>query len=254
MGKPCVGFTVFVGVVLISLLFQSCISNKQLSYFNNLPDSSNIQLQKLVSPQINVQPNDILDIRIGGASEKTIQYLSQYVGGASGATLTTTVDAQGEIELPLVGKLKVEGLSKDQVRDTIKKSYEPYVKDPIVLVKFGNFKFYALGEFNRPGNISVEGERVNVLEAMALAGDMTQFAIRDNVKIIRDSNGHREVISLNFSDQSILNSPYYYLKRNDIIYARARGIKAVSSNFQRNAALIGSVTSLLAIILVFIRN
>jgi polysaccharide export outer membrane protein len=153
-----------------------------------------------------------------------------------------------------VGKLKVEGLSKDQVRDTIKKSYEPYVKDPIVLVKFGNFKFYALGEFNRPGNISVEGERVNVLEAMALAGDMTQFAIRDNVKIIRDSNGHREVISLNFSDQSILNSPYSYLKRNDIIYARARGIKAVSSNFQRNAALIGSVTSLLAIILVFIRN
>jgi hypothetical protein len=95
MGKPCVGFTVFIGAVLISLLFQSCISNKQLSYFNNLPDSSNIQLQKLVSPQINVQPNDILDIRIGGASEKTIQYLSQYVGGASGATLTTTVDAQG---------------------------------------------------------------------------------------------------------------------------------------------------------------
>ena len=177
-----------------------------------------IDLQSLQPPPFIVQPNDILDINIGGENEKTVQYINQYFTG--GGAIQTVVDAEGNIELPKIGKFKVAGLSKEAVRDTIANAYKTYLVNPLVNVKFGNFRFSVMGEVRSAGNFNIEGEKVSIFQAVLQAGDLTQYAIRDDVKIIREVNGKREIRSVNMNDKSILNSPEYYIERYDIIYVK----------------------------------
>lgn len=223
-----------------------------MQYFNNLPDSVIVHLDSLQPPPFVVQVNDILQISIGGENEKTVQYITQYFTGGAGG-IQTVVDIDGNIELPKVGKIKVAGLSKEAVRDTITNAYKEYLVDPIVSVKFGNFRFSVMGEVKGPGSYEVPDEKVNIFEAVTRAGDLTQYAIRDNVKIIREINGKREIISVNLNDKKILNSPNYYLNRYDIIYVESKGIKQTTENLQRTLAYMGAVTSVLALILVIVK-
>src|SRR4051812_46864347 len=155
MSKNCVRVWLLIyGYVVLMFSSTSCISTKSVTYFNNLPDSSKIQLEKLQPPPFVVQVNDVLDIGIGGENEKTVQYINQYfTGGTTG--MQAVVDIDGNIELPKIGKIKVAGLSKEAVRDTITRAYKEYLVDPIVSVNFGNFRFSVLGEVARPGNFDV---------------------------------------------------------------------------------------------------
>jgi polysaccharide export outer membrane protein len=230
----------------------SCISTKSATYFNNLPDSAKIQLEELQPPPFAVQVNDVLEIAIGGENEKTVQYISQYfTGGTSG--MQAIVDIDGNIELPKIGKIKVAGLSKEAVRDIIAQAYKEYLVDPLVSVKFGNFPFSVMGEVKSPGNFNVQSERVNIFQAIGQAGDLTQYAIRDDIKIIREVNGQRKVMSLNMNDKSILNSPDYYINRYDIIYVEAKGVKLTTENVQRTLTYVGAVSSVLAFVVVLLR-
>jgi polysaccharide export outer membrane protein len=230
----------------------SCISPKSATYFNNLPDSTKIQLEELEPPPFAVQVNDVLDIAIGGENEKTVQYISQYfTAGASG--MQAIVDIDGNIELPKIGKIKVAGLSKEAVRDTIAQAYKEYLVDPLVSVKFGNFPFSVMGEVKSPGNFNVPSEKVNIFQAVTQAGDLTQYAVRENVKIIREVNGQRKILSLNLNDKSILNSPNYYINRYDIIYAEAKSVKLTTENVQRTLTYVGAVSSVLAFVVVLLR-
>jgi polysaccharide export outer membrane protein len=230
----------------------SCVSTKSTTYFNNLPDSTKIQLEKLQPPPFVVQANDVLEIAIGGENEKTVQYISQYfTGGASG--MQAIVDIDGNIELPKIGKIKVAGLSREEVGDIITSAYKEYLVDPLVSVKFGNFPFSVMGEVKTPGNYTVPSERVNIFQAVTQAGDLTQYAVREDIKIIREVNGQREVISLNMNDKSILNSSNYYINRYDIIYVEAKGVKLTTENVQRTLTYVGAVSSILALVVVLLR-
>lgn len=247
---------------LICASTVSCINQKKITYFNNLPDSSLVALASLKTPEQLIQVNDVLNITLGGENEKTVQYLNHYSGGGSGSTsegaggggLLAPVDIDGNITLPKIGKLMVLGLTKDQARDLITKAYSVYLKDVIVSVSFNNFKFTILGEVKNPGYFSVQNDRINLFEAMALAGDMTEYAKKNDVKIIRDIDGKREVVTVNFNDKSILNSPYYYINRNDIIYVGSRGIKLTSENFTRTAGIITTLASIITIFLVIFKK
>lgn len=243
-------------VLLLPLLLWSCVNTKNITYFNNLSDSSKIQLSQLQPPQPLIQVNDILEIRIGGESEKTVEYINSFMGGAAGggSGLQNTVDVDGNIELPKVGKMRVAGLTRDEAKQLITNEYADFLKNPIVTIRFGNFRFAVLGEVRSPGYYSVPNEKINVLEAMAQAGDMTQYAKKNSVKIIRDVNGKRELVTLNFNDRSLLNSPDYYLNRYDIIYVQPEKIKFFSENYSRTTAIIASATSLLAILLVVFKK
>lgn len=239
---------------LYSLLGASCVNTKKITYFNNLADSANIQLSQLRPPQPLIQINDMLEVRVGGESEKTVEYINSFMGSsAGGGGLQSTVDVDGNIELPKIGKVKVAGLTRDEAKQAIVNGYAEFLKNPIVSVKFGNFRFAVLGEVKSPGYFSLPNEKMNVFEAMAQAGDMTQYARKDKVRIIRDVNGKREIISLNFNDKNILNSPDYYINRYDIIYVEPEKIKFFSENYSRTTAVIASATSLLAILLVIIK-
>jgi len=239
---------------------QACINTKNVTYFNNLSDSLQIQLAKIQPPQQLIQVNDILTVRVGGENEKSVAYINQFFGGAAGSAagagggLQSTVDVNGNIELPKIGKIKVEGLTRDAAKDTIRAAYAEYLKDPIVNITFGDFRYTILGEVRSPGYYATANEKLNVFEAIAQAGDMTQYAKKSDVKIIREVNGARKVISLNFNDKTILNSPEYYIHRYDVIYVEPQKQRYFSDNFSRTTAILGALTSLTALLIIFFRK
>ncbi len=240
---------------------QACVNTKKVTYFNNLPDSLQIQLAKIQPPQQLIQVNDVLTIRVGGENEKSVAYINQFFGGVAGigttgtaAGLQSTVDINGYIELPKVGKIKVEGLTRDAARDIIRTAYAEYLKDPIVSVIFGNFKYTILGEVRAPGYYTTPNEKLNVFEAIAQAGDMTPYAKKDNVKLIREGIGKREIISLNFNDKSILNSNDYYIQRYDVIYVEPKSQRFFSDNFSRTTTILSAATSLVALFVIIFRK
>lgn len=196
---------------------------------------------------------------MGGENEKTVQYINQYFGGAAssssaGAGLQYTVDINGNIELPVIGKLKMAGLTRDQARDTLTEAYKQYLQNPVVSVKFGNFHFSVLGEVRSPGSFVSTNEKINIFEALGQAGDITTYARLENVSIIRDINGKRSVIQINLNDKKILNSDYYYINRYDVIYVQPRALKSVTENFSRSATFIATITSVFAILLVVFKK
>jgi polysaccharide export outer membrane protein len=250
-----------ISFALYIICTQACINTKNVTYFNNLPDSLQIQLAKIQPPQQLIQVNDLLTIRVGGENEKSVAYINQFFGGVAGggnsgiaSGLQSTVDINGNIELPKIGKVKVEGLTRDAARDVIRTAYGEYLKDPIVSVIFGNFKYTILGEVRAPGYYTTPNEKLNVFEALAQAGDMTPYAKKDNVKLIREANGERKIISLNFNDRSILNSSDYYVQRYDVIYVEPKSQRFFSDNFSRTTAILSAATSLTALLIIILRK
>lgn len=235
--------------------FNACVNTKSVTYFNNLPDSLQMKLATLQPPPQLIQVNDVLSVRIGGENEKSVAYINQFFsGGTATGALESTVDINGFIELPKIGKLHVTGLSRDSAKEVIRTAYAEFLKDPIVSVTFGNFRYTILGEVRSPGYYAVPNEKLNIFEAVAQAGDMSQYARKDKVKIIREVNGERKIISLNFNDKSILNSPDYYIQRYDIIYVEPEKKRYATDNLSRTTAIIGAASSLVAIMVIIFRN
>lgn len=243
---------VITNCIVGSIFFPGCIDTKNVTYFNNLPDSVTVALKTLEAPRPVVQVNDLLVIQVGGENEKTVQYINQYFGAAGG--LSSAVDIDGNINLPRIGKMHVSGLTQEAARDSITNAYKEYLVDPIVSVKFSDFRFAVLGEIGSPGYFTAPKERVNVFEAIALAGDMTLFAKRDQVKILRNDNGKRSVLSVNFLDSSILNSPDFYLHKDDIVYIEPMKTKQNTGNFTRVFPIVSSLLSVITLVLLFIKK
>lgn len=247
-------------VGLAVCVFAACINTRNVQYFNNLPDSLQVPLASLQPPPQLIQVNDVLTVRVGGENERSVAYINQFFGGnptasnASNSGLQSIVDITGHIELPKIGKIKVEGLTRDSAKAVLRNAYADYLKDPIIHVNFGNFRYTVLGEVRTPGYYAVPNEKLNVLEAVAQAGDMTPFAKKESVKIIREVNGERKVISLNFNDKAILNSPYYYIQRYDVIYVQPQKQRYFSDNFSRTTAILGAITSVTALLVIIFRR
>lgn len=241
----------YVIYLCMCLFATSCISNKNVVYFNNLPDTTRIQLEKLQFPPKNVQVNDAIEIIISGENEETARYIQSYFTGQP--SLKVLVDINGNIELPKVGKLHVTGLSSDQLKDTITNAYKEFLLNPIVQVKLTGFHFAVLGEVRTPGIFDIEADKITLLEALGRAGDMTPYSEREKVKIIREVNGEREVLTINMTDKAILNSPDYYIQRYDIIYVTPKEIKQMNENIQRITPYLSVISSLIAITVLLTR-
>ena len=154
---------------------------------------------------------------------------------------TYLVDNQGNIDFPIIGTVKLGGLTKSEAEQLIEKRISPYVsgdEQPIVTVRMVGYQISVLGEVNRPGTFTVSREKITILEALAQAGDLTIHGIRNNVKLIReDASGTKNIVELNLNDANLINSPYYYLQQNDVVYVTPNKVKAQNSS-------IGSVTTL----------
>lgn len=229
---------------LAALALASCTSTKDVPYMidaNNLPQDV-LKNASMASDPV-LQAGDMLNINVGGLDEETVKPFNktQYIVQASGTNNLNSgensmfyylVDNNGEIEFPMLGRLKVAGMTKSATEDYIaSKIYPRYLTaKPSVEVRITNFRVYALGEVNSPGIIKSANGRLNILEAVSMAGDLTIHGKRDNIMIIRtNADGSRQVKRMNLNDPNIIVSPDFYLQQNDCIYVEPNASKARSS-------------------------
>ena len=245
-------------LLALPLLVASCTSYKNVPYLQN-PEAVNDFEETLPLYDAKIMPKDLLSITVNTTDPKAATPFNLTVQTPINAALTnistTTqptmqqylVNNKGEIDFPVIGRLEVGGLTKTEAEDLIRERLKPYLKEsPIVTVRMANYKISVLGEVARPGSFTIGNEKVNVLEALAMAGDMTIYVVRDNVKLIReDVNGKREIINLNLNNAEVVTSPYYYLKQNDIIYVTPNKTKAKNSDIGNSTTLWVSSLSIL---------
>lgn len=246
----------FLAVTAICLL-SSCGSTKNVPYLINydaLAADAKVQLY-----DARVMPKDILSIVVHTVTPTAAQQFNLTAAGTmSGSNMslssqptlqTYLVDNDGNINFPVIGIIHVAGLTKSEMEKMITEKIRPYLSEseqPIVTVRMSSYSISVLGEVNAPGNFNVSREKINVLEALARAGDMTIYGVRNNVKLIReDANGMKEIHTLNLNDANIVNSPYYYLQQNDILYVEPNKVKAQNSSIGNMTSLWFSVSGVL---------
>lgn len=248
-------------LLALPLLVASCTSYKNVPYLQN-PEAVNDFEETLPLYDAKIMPKDLLSITVNTTDPKAATPFNLTVQTPINAALTnistTTqptmqqylVNNKGEIDFPVIGRLEVGGLTKNEAEDLIRERLKPYLKEsPIVTVRMSNYKISVLGEVARPGSFTIGNEKVNVLEALAMAGDMTIYGLRDNVKLIReDESGKRKIINLDLNNAGIVTSPYYYLKQNDILYVTPNETKAKNSDIGNSTTLwVSSISILVSI-------
>lgn len=236
------------------LLLGSCSSHKNIAY---MQDGEYLKYteQPPFLYDAHILPKDLLTITVHCSEPELAapfnlngNLQSPATTGSTGSTGSTPqqtylVDNNGDIDFPILGKLHLGGLTKGAAETMICERLKAYLKEePIVNVRMVNYKFSVLGEVGKPNTFTVANEKVNVFEALAMAGDMTIFGKRDNVKLLRaDEQGRKEIILLNLQDPGIVSSPYYYLQQNDILYVEPGKSKIRSSEM-------GSITPWISIL------
>ena len=243
-------------VVLLPFLFTACQSYKKVPYLQDTEVINQTeQKEKLYDAKI--MPKDLLTIVVSCTSPELAAPFNLTVASPTNLsvanTLATTqpvlqtylVDNEGKISFPVLGELELGGLTKKQAEQMIK--LKPYMKEaPIVTVRMVNYKISVIGEVTRPGTFTISNEKVNLLEALAMAGDMTVYGLRDNVKLIReDATGKQEIITLDLNKSETILSPYYWLQQNDIVYVTPNKAKARNSDIGSSTSLWFSATSIL---------
>lgn len=249
---------VFTCLITIFLL-ASCQSYKKVPYLQDVEVmEQTAQQENLYDPKI--MPKDLLTIVVSCTSPELAVPFNLTV--ASPASVATTgnsqltvqpvlqpylVDNGGKINFPVLGELKVGGLTKREAEQLIIDKLKPYIKEtPIVTVRMVNYKISVLGEVTRPGTFTISNEKVNLLEALAMAGDMTVWGVRDNVKLIREgADGKQEIVTLDLNKAETILSPYYWLQQNDIVYVTPNKAKARNSDIGNSTSLWFSATSIL---------
>jgi len=243
---------------LLSVLLFGCVNTKKAIYFNDLA-STTITTNTPV-PETIIRKNDLLNINVSSLDAQASAIFNApnllpvtSTGGSSNEILGYLVGNDGTIQFPILGNVKAEGLTKDQLKESIQKKLldQNLLKGPIVSVRFLNFRVTVLGEVNRPGIVYVPSEQISILEAIGDAGDLTIYGLRDNVILIRQEGGEKLIKRLNLNSSKILQSPYYFLKSNDVIYVEPGKDKIASTSIaQQRLPVILSGLSLLIILLV----
>lgn len=223
-------------VLFAVLVMAGCQSYKKIPY---LQDSTYTTTQALTY-DARIMPNDLLTITVNTSDKEAgipfnLTYPTGGITGGSGIGAQSLqkylVDNEGYINFPTVGMILVKGKTRREAEEQILKSIGSNFKEkPIVIVSFSDYKISVLGEVTRPGTFTIANEKVNVLQALSMAGDMSIYGKRDNVKIIREhADGRKEIFTINLNDQNLLNSPSYYLQQNDVLYVEPNKSRAQAS-------------------------
>jgi polysaccharide export outer membrane protein len=243
----------------LTILFASCASTRKVAYFSDVQDSARILSKAGIEPVI--QKKDILSITVSSLSnEATIIFNTPNIpiqGTTSSLpnmpqTSGYLVSQDGMIKFPIIGDIEAAGLTQKQLENNITHLLveKKLLFDPIVTVRFLNFRVTVLGEVNHPGVITVPSEQISVLEAIGDAGDLTIYGLRNNVILIRQEGADKFITRLDLSSSKIFQSPYYFLKSNDVIYVEPAKDKIASTSlFQQRIPIILSGLSLLIILL-----
>ncbi len=242
----------FFLLLVATVMLSSCGSVKNVAYLQNSDYIDFNHSEYLYDARI--MPKDVLTITVNTVNPEAAEPYNLIVRGSSigtsgGSLQTYLVDNNGTIEFPVLGTLQVGGMTKAQCEQMIHDKLRPYMnaaENPVVTVRMSNYKISVLGEVSHPGMFTVDNEKINILEALAKAGDLTIYGVRDKVKLIRENaKGKKEVYTLNLNDANIISSPYYYLQQNDIVYVEPNTVKARNSTIGTSTTLWFTATSIL---------
>jgi|ERR1700754_1728841 len=253
-------------IAFLSLNLFSCTTSKNIKYFQDIPDSGKTKpIPGVAYIEPVIQVDDILTILVQTIDVSAVASInSGNISSANTGTMVGTptisqqttlgylVDKAGFVDLPIIGKIKVVGYTTSQVKKIIYDESLKYFKDPTVSVRFANFKVSVAGEVVKPGTYILPNEKVTLLDALTLAGDLTIYGKRDNVLLIREeADGSKTPYRINLKKSEIMSAPYYYLRQNDYIYVEPNKGKAAANDASqaRTYTIIGTLLSVLIIFL-----
>ncbi|WP_235889606.1 polysaccharide biosynthesis/export family protein [Flavobacterium restrictum] len=251
-----------IGILLfLALAFFSCASRKDIVYYQNIDGTAS--KEKTNSYEVTIQPDDLLMIIVSTEDPeiaipfnlKTVSVVSpgkqDLVRGAESNQLYL-VDSAGFIDFPVIGKLKIGGMTRTEVLQMLQDRITVYIKNPVINLRIMNFKVSVQGEVVFPGTYPVNSERITLIEALAMAKDLTIYGVRKNILIIREVNGIKSYNRVDITKADFINSPYYYLTQNDVIYVEPNKNRINGAAIGTNAGIIISVTSLLITLITLI--
>ncbi len=245
-------YILFFAVLVLAA--TSCITQKEILYFQDIETRDSEKILTGYEPVI--KRDDELSIIVSGPDKSVIMpynlTLSDNItssGNISQGVLTYIVDSDGYIDYPTIGKIYVLGLTRRELTDRLTEELKKEINDPIVSVSFKNFKVTVLGEVKSPGTYNVTSNRITILQAIGMAGDLTLSARRDGIILLREIDGEQTHQLIDLKESEILNSPYFYLQQNDVLYIPPSSSRVtVSSNSQLWSLIISTITATIAVI------
>lgn len=238
-------------LAVISTLLSSCISRKEVTYFQDLAHDDSTSVMNIAkSFEAIIQPGDIVTVHVSSLSKEASSFFNSVdEEGDKLVANTYLVNASGNIEMPLIGPVKVSGSTSQVAKYLIKNKLEKYLIDPSVRVRIKNFKVTVLGEVTQPGIYTIPNEKVTLIEALGLAGDLTIFGKRTNVLLIREEDGKRLFKRIDLTSRGFFESDFYYLHSNDIIYVEpGKGKIATAEEVYRILPIVISGISMVALL------
>lgn len=248
-------FRKYLLLAVCSLLLASCASTKKIAYLQDAENFKDTVSSALYDARI--KPKDLLTITVSTFERDVALPFNLVVprsSGSSDLSVSSTptlqsylVDNDGLIDFPVLGRIKVGGMTKREVESMLKEKLSSFIKEePLVNVRMVNYKITVLGEVSRPSTFTVANEKINIYEALAMAGDMTIYGRRENVKLVREEeNGAKTVVVLDLTDKNLVSSPYFYLQQNDVLYVEPNKAKAKNSGYSTTTSLWLTATSIL---------
>ncbi len=249
--------------LLAVVLFSSCSSYRKIPYFHDL-DKKNPTIDQINNfSQLTVQPEDILGINVSSLNPEASAIFNYNLNRVNGNNYDNSpdnpvvgylVDQAGNIQIPLIGSMPVAGLTTAEIREQLHQKLLTYLNEPVVNIRILNFKISVLGDVLKPGVFNIQNERITIPEALSLAGDLQITAVRQAM-LIRELEGKREFIPIDLTSTDFFDSPYYYLKNNDVIYVQPDKTKfATVDRSYRTASIVLSGLSVVAILFSTLQN
>lgn len=239
--------------IVSALLLTACVSQKDLVYIKNIDTSEKIIKSDSKHKELVFGTGDMLLITVDGLDRESVRPFNLQEN--QGLLNTYLVDSKGNILFPIIGKIQVNGLTKEGLIQLLTEKLTPYLKNPTIMVQLENFQVSVLGEVHRPGKYSTKNDRITILEALSMAGDITTYGKKRNVLITREQNGQIEFARLDLTNPNIFTSKYYYLKQNDVIYVEPSSSKPLGTPSSIAQLSIASIAvSIVTSIILFVKN
>lgn len=233
--------------LLLFLVFSSCASRKDVVYFQDTSDFETLVNDNAFASKFKV--DDLVSIHVSSLNPEASAPFNLFRGASENGfqpeQVDYLVDQAGEIDFPVIGKLRIEGLSPDELRVLLRDRLSEYLKDPIINIRLRNFTVTVLGAVNRPGTYPINGEQVTILEALGFAGDLTIRGRRENVLVIRDFSGTKIYTRIDLTSKNMVKSPVYYLTQNDVVYVEPNQSGIKETSIDARAGLYVSIVSVL---------
>lgn len=253
-----------IGLLVLLLVLSSC-SKRNITYFSNLdPNQEGQYSNKIELEPIRIQKGDELEIKVTtlnpesnllfnyGVISTGDQVNYEAIGSYNMAKYI--VDSEGNIDFPILGKVNLAGRTREEAKQKLTDLLAKLVTDPRVEISISNFRITVLGEVNNPSSFTIDSDKITILEALGLAGDMTVYGKRENVMIIREDENGKKLFRVNMNDKALLNSKDYYLMQNDVLYVEADKKKLVQADINPTSIAIMSIVSSIAVAFIFSFN